>query len=111
VWVAGAFITGCGLAHCASGFDPTKQLVWLHGVLRHLTAVACCAAALVAHSLLPLALVTPSPAQLIKEIELQRQKESQLTAQVCERTRLSYRLPPSLANLLGSPSIRSSEAC
>lgn len=82
-WVAGA-LAGCGLVHCASGLDPAKQLVWLHdgSVLRHLTVVACGAAALVAHSLLPIALATPSPTQFIKEIEERRNQETLLTSQV-----------------------------
>jgi hypothetical protein len=83
-------MAGCGLVHCASGLDLAKQLVWLHdaSVLRHLTVVACGAAALVAHSLvahslvLPIALATPSPAQFIKEIEERRNQETLLTSQV-----------------------------
>lgn len=77
-------MAGCGLVHCASGLDPAKQLVWLHdgSVLRHLTVVACGAAALVAHSLLPIALATPSPTQFIKEIEERRNQETLLTSQV-----------------------------
>lgn len=44
--------------------------------------VACGAAALVAHSLLPIALATPSPTQFIKEIEERRNQETLLTSQV-----------------------------
>lgn len=74
------FILACGTTHAFGVVDLWQPIYRLDGVVKLITAIASVAAAILLWSLIPKALVLPSPAQL-------RQANQELERQIAERQR------------------------